>query len=267
MATQIGAQMYTLREHTQNPTDIAKTFKRVKAMGYDAVQVSAFGRIDTKELAKLLKDHGLVCAATHYRGDLSDTAAVVDYHKTLDCRYTALGGFYPWKGDAVVTADTWKQWAAGFNPTAAKLAEQGIRLGYHNHSHELVHFDGRSALDILLEELDASVWFEIDTYWIAHGGGDPAAWIDKVAASGRKGGPNRIPAIHVKDMSVIANNKGDRVQKMSEVGVGNLNWPRILEACRKANVEWYLVERDDGDLDPFQSLEISLKNMHKMGLR
>lgn len=266
MATQIGAQMYTLREHTQNPSDIARTLKRVKDMGYGAVQVSAFGDISTAELAKLLKDHGLVCAATHYRGDLGDTAAVVDYHKALGCDYTAIGGFFPWKGDAVVTADTWKRFAAEFNPKAARLAEQGIRLGYHNHSHELVHFDGRPALDILLKELDPSVWFEIDTYWIAHGGGDPAAWIDKVAASG-KGGPNRIPAVHVKDMSMVANNKGEREQKMSEVGSGNLNWPRILEACKAASVEWYLVERDDGDLDPFESLDISLTALHNMGLR
>ena len=57
-----------------------------------------------------------------------------------------------------------------------------------------------------------------------------------------------------------------REQKMCEIGSGNLNWPAILDACRKAAVKWYLVERDDGDMDPFDSLEVSLKNMRAMGL-
>jgi sugar phosphate isomerase/epimerase len=267
MTTQIGAQLYTVREHTKTPADIARTLQRIKALGYGAVQISAFGEIDNKELAKLLKDQGLVCAATHYRLDAMGTQACIDYHQAIGCKYTAIGGFFPWRGGATVTADTWVKFADEFNPVATKLAEYGIRVGYHNHSHELVHFDGRTGLDILLEKLDPSVWFEIDTYWIAHGAGDPAAWIDKVAASAAKGGPNRIPAIHVKDMTIAADAQGQRVQKMCEVGSGNLNWPRILEACRKANVEWYLVERDDGDLDPFDSLKISLDNMKRMGLR
>ena len=55
-------------------------------------------------------------------------------------------------------------------------------------------------------------------------------------------------------------------QKMCEIGSGNLNWPRILDSCKKAKVEWYLVERDHGDLDPFESLRISLENMRAMGL-
>jgi len=57
-----------------------------------------------------------------------------------------------------------------------------------------------------------------------------------------------------------------REQKMCEVGSGNLNWHAILAACRRAGVEWYLVERDSGDLDPFQSLEVSLRQMRAMGL-
>ena len=58
----------------------------------------------------------------------------------------------------------------------------------------------------------------------------------------------------------------DREQKMCEVGDGNLNWARILEACRSAGVRWFLVERDQGDLDPFDSLQRSLENMQGMGL-
>ena len=56
--SQIGAQMYTLREHLKTPADIAKTCKRVRQMGYEAIQVSAFGPIEPTELAKILQNEG-----------------------------------------------------------------------------------------------------------------------------------------------------------------------------------------------------------------
>ena len=96
---------------------------------------------------------------------------------------------------------------------------------------------------------------EIDTYWIAHGGGDPAQWINRCAG--------RLPCVHLKDMSVGP----DRQPRMAEVGEGNLNWPVILRACREAGVIWYIVEQDVFYRDPFDSLETSLRNLQQMGLR
>lgn len=250
----IGAQMYTLRDFLKTPADMAKTCARVKKMGYDAVQVSAFGPIDVKDLGKMLDGEGLICAATHVGLDMmKDVNKCVDHHAALKCKYPAIGGF--WKDN--VTGADYKQFAREYSAIAQPLARHGISIGYHNHSHELIHYGGKPALATLIDESDKQmpgVWFEIDTYWIAHGGGDPAAWIDKVAG--------RIPCVHFKDM-VMGDN---RQQKMCEVGAGNLNWPGILEACRRAKVEWYLVERDSGDLDPFDSLKVSLDNLRAMGL-
>lgn len=253
MATQIGAQMYTIREHCKTPADIARSCERLKKIGYGAVQVSAIGPIEPKELAKILKDNGLVCAATHQSLDqMKNVDACAEYHQTIGCKYTAIGGFFP---KTTPTTQDWLNFAKDFNGVAAALDARGVKVGYHNHSHEFAHYDGRRALDHLVQHLDARVWFELDTYWVAHGGGDPAAWIEKV-----KG---RIPCVHFKDIVVTH----DRQHKMCEVGSGNLNWPRILQACKAAGVEWYLVERDSGDLDPFESLKISLENMRAMGLQ
>jgi sugar phosphate isomerase/epimerase len=55
-------------------------------------------------------------------------------------------------------------------------------------------------------------------------------------------------------------------QLMAEVGEGNLNWPAILSACKEANVRWYAVEQDVCQRDPFESLAISYRNLHEMGL-
>ena len=250
--TTIAAQMYTLREFTKTPADIAATLRKVKKLGYDAVQVSAFGKIDPKERAGILSGEGLICCATHVSLEQlrDETARVIDEHKLWGCKYTAIGGFFPKNPRP---AD-WPEFARGFNAVVEKYRGSGIRVGYHNHSHELVRFDGKTGLQILLDKFSAEIWMEIDTYWIQHGGGDPTAWIEKVSG--------RIPCVHLKDMAIGA----DGTQLMAEVGEGNLNWPSILSACRKAGVEWYIIEQDICQRDPFESLGISLRNAKEMGL-
>ncbi len=248
--SRIAAQLYTVREQTQTADDLAKTLARVRAMGYQAVQISAIGRIDTGVVARLLADEGLVCCATHtsIQRLRDEPDAVIDELRRWGCGFTAIGGHFPERP----TADEWHRFAGEFNGIFAKFKEAGIALGYHNHSHELIRFGDRTALQILYEQFDPEIAFEIDTYWIIHGGGDPAAWIRKMV--------RRIPCIHLKDMGINLN----REQIMMEVGEGNLNWPEVLQACHAAHVEWYIVEQDTCYRDPFESLRISLRNLTAM---
>ena len=44
--TVLAAQLYTVREFTKTPEGVAETFKKVRQIGYKAVQISAFGPID-----------------------------------------------------------------------------------------------------------------------------------------------------------------------------------------------------------------------------
>jgi sugar phosphate isomerase/epimerase len=249
----IAAQMYTLREFTKTPADIAKTLKRVKQLGYDAVQMSGHGAIEAKELANILRGEGLQCVATHLKLDaMKNAPAVIEDHRILGCKYTAIGGFFLKEA----SAKDWYDFAKTYNDVAKQYEGSGLTLGYHNHSHELWRAEGKkTALDVLIEKLDPKIWFEIDTYWITHGGGDPVQWINKVAG--------RLPCVHLKDMGI----KLDRTQFMAEVGEGNLNWSAILPACKKAGVEWYIVEQDTCYRDPFESLGISLKNLREMGIQ
>ena len=241
-SSQIGAQLYTLRDYTKTPADIASTMKRVKKMGYNAVQCSALGPIDPKELAKILSNEGLSNVATHVKIDdlEKEPQRIIDEHELWGCKYTAIGGF-GWQG---MTVEGWHDFAKEYNAVAANLGKLGLQIGYHNHSHELVKYNGQTALDLLVKELSKSVWMEIDTYWITHGGGDPIAWVNKVAG--------RIPCIHLKDMSITP----ERKQLMAEVGEGNLNFPGILEAAKKAGTQWFIIEQDDTNgRDPFESLD------------
>ncbi|MGQ9524520.1 MAG: sugar phosphate isomerase/epimerase family protein [Armatimonadota bacterium] len=251
--TRLAAQMYTLRELTRTPADIAETMKKVSAIGYRAVQLSALGEIDTRKLKTILDGEGLQVCATHvgYERLRDDLPAVIEEHLLLGCRHIAIGSM---PGE-FRSEEGYVRFAREASEVAAKLAEAGFVFGYHNHSFELERYGSRTGLDILFEESDPNVFtMEIDTYWIQHGGGDPAAWIRRAVG--------RIPLVHLKDMGIV-----DGKQVMAEVGEGNLNWPAILEACRASGVEWYIVEQDTCRRDPFESLAISLRNLQGMGIQ
>jgi sugar phosphate isomerase/epimerase len=250
--TCLAAQLYTLREFLKTPEDIARTLPKVAALGYRAVQLSALGPIDTGELKKILDSEGLTVCATHVGFDRlrNDLDGVVEEHRTLGCGYVAIGSLPA----EYRNAEGYPRFAREASQVARRMKERGLVFGYHNHSFELEKFDGRTALEILYSDSDPEVFTaEIDTYWIQHGGGDPAWWIRRM-----KG---RSPVVHLKDMAVLG---GKPV--MAEVGEGNLNWPASLAACKETGVEWYVVEQDVCQRDPFESLGISLRNLRQMGL-
>ena len=256
--TRLAVQLYTLREHTKTPADLAKTLGRLADQGWRAVQASAIGPIEPAELKKILDDNGLTCCATHRTPQqlADDPQKQLADHQMIGCRYTAVGGHFP-KPEEFAESN-WRKFAADYNAIAAKYEGGDLRLGYHNHSHEWAKLGepphGDRAIDVLVSDLDERVWFELDTYWVAHAGADPVAWIDRFAG--------RLPVVHLKDMGV----RPDRSQYMMEVGAGNLNWPAILDACRRAGVEWYVVEQDTCYRDPFDSLALSLENLRGMGM-
>lgn len=246
----IALQMYTLRDFCKTPADIAATLARVRKIGYTAVQVSGMGPIEASELAKILQGEGLTCCATHVPLERmeTETQKLIDDHATIGCRYTAIGGFFQ-------KDYTWQDWAnfiSRYNAAAEKFKSSPVRIGYHNHSHEFMKLNDRVIMQALIDDLSKDVWIELDTYWIQHGGADPIQWISKV-----KG---RIPCVHLKDMAITFG----RQQLMAEVGEGNLNWPGILQACKDAGVEWYIIEQDVCQRDPFESVEISLRNLRSM---
>ncbi|MCE9614430.1 MAG: sugar phosphate isomerase/epimerase [Lentisphaerae bacterium] len=243
--SQIAAQLYTLRNCCKTPADTAATLKKVRAIGYPAVQVSGVCAMPEADLAAMIRDAGLVCCATHESGDsiLNQPAQVAARLKALGCRITA----YPWPGGIDFnTLESVKAFAARLNASGKVLADAGCVLCYHNHHIEFRRVGGRAVLDILYAETDPRyLQGEPDTYWVQNGGGDPVAWCRKL-----KG---RLPIIHLKDYVVNAKNE----VMFTEVGNGNLAWPQILAAADDAGCEWFCVEQDTCPGDPFDSLRQS----------
>jgi len=276
MPSVLAAQMYTLRNVCKTPADIAASIKKVKNIGYDAVQLSGMGPIEPAEMARILKGEGMTCCATHENFDRmqKEPQAIIDSHGLWGCKYTCPGSM----PNHYATRQGYSTFAVDATEVARKLKQGGLTWGYHNHAFEFEKFDGKIGLDIFYSQTDPKlITAEIDTYWVQYGGGDPAAWIRKL-----KG---RIPLVHFKDMAfghgvdAMTRKEGESDAQfnkrsgvwgmepiMAEIGEGNLNWPEIIKACREAGVIWYIVEQDVCRRDPFESLAISLRNLRAMGI-
>jgi sugar phosphate isomerase/epimerase len=252
----LAAQLYTVRQFVQTAPDLAASLKKVRSIGYTAVQVSGIGPIPDADVKAMVTDVGLTICITHTSpAELwNDLDRVIARHKLWGCRHVAIGSMpqtYREQGEA-----GFRQFAVEASAIGERLVAAGLDFSYHNHSFEFVRIGRRTGLDVIFDESDPRyLKAEPDTYWIQHGGGDPAAWIRKLAG--------RVPVVHLKDM-VIHASRGAQV--MAEIGEGNLNWPAILSACQEAGVEWYAVEQDECQRDPFESLRISYQNLREMGL-
>ncbi len=257
--TQLAAQLYTVRDFTQTRADLAESLRKIRAIGYRAVQVSALGAITDADVKRLAADNDLRICASHvsWAQLQADLDAVIAQHGLWDCQHIALSSMPPAYRSS---AADYQRFAAEASAIGETLAAAGFTFSYHNHSFEFMQFDGRTGLEILYAESDPRYFrAEIDTYWVQHGGGSPSAWIARVAG--------RMPVVHLKDMRIVPSADEWKPQQVfAAVGAGNLDWPAILAACAAAGVEWYTVEQDICPGDPFESLALSYRNLRGMGL-
>jgi sugar phosphate isomerase/epimerase len=255
--------MYNFREHCKTQADLATTLKRIRDIGYSAVQMVNL-RLDTpiEAIAALLEENQLYCCSTHEMlPDYSDHfERTVQTQRSFGC---ALSFLAIATNAEYFSAEGTRALAAELNQIGRKLKDQGIRFGYHNHHVEFARFTDKTMLEELVDNTDPElVAFEIDVHWVQRGGGSPVEWIKKVA--------DRIPVVHFKDFSIVGGQTFfDAQPAFSEIGEGNLHWERILAACQDANVRWYVVEQDFPvpGRSTFESAKISYENMVNMGLK
>jgi sugar phosphate isomerase/epimerase len=251
----VAAQLYTVRDYTQDAASLATTLERVAKIGYRAVQFSAVGAmqgdspsVTAKEARRLLDDNGLKCIATHRDFDalVNDADREIDYHHALGCNYAAIG-MLP-ENYRRTGVDGYRQWLSDARVTMAKLKAAGIAFGYHNHALEFIRSTDRTecGYEVFVSEGGADLQMEMDVYWVHHAGADPIRWIERLAG--------RLSVVHIKDKEVV---EWDGI--MAPIGEGNMDWLRIIASLDKAGTDWYCVEQDVCRRDPFDCLRSSFE--------
>ena len=85
--------LFTVRDFIKTPAAMAQTFKKVKAIGYDHVELGELGPIDPKELKKMVDAEGLSICSTHEElPRLQDELnAVIEEHHIWECKNIVIG--------------------------------------------------------------------------------------------------------------------------------------------------------------------------------
>ena len=248
---QIAAQLFTCHPLLKTPESIATTLRRIREVGYTAVEVCCTDAISIDELNRILDGEGLMACSTHQSSDaiLNRPEQVVERVKQLRCNTVA----YPFPSGIDFTCAAAVETFVGQLQNAGDIMRNaGITLCYHNHHQEFRKLGGRTILEqIYSGTTPDALQAEFDTYWIHYGGGDILEWIGKFSG--------RMPLIHLKDYGIDSENK----HAMAEVGCGNLNFKRIIPAAEAAGCRWFIVEQDVCPGDPVDSLAASFSYLKR----
>lgn len=179
-----GIQLYSVRDLTEKNLDDA--LRQVSALGYRFVEFAGFFGHSAEDVRAMLKKYNLTVSGTHtgWQEVAERFEETVAYHKAIGNRNIIIPG-----ADLSDQAklDAFVEMVNTFQP---RLADEGIRLGYHNHSHEFKpNPDGSMIHDQLVYRTKIDI--EIDTFWAFAAGVDPLKLMERLK--------DRLRVIHIKD--------------------------------------------------------------------
>jgi sugar phosphate isomerase/epimerase len=243
---QIALQLWTVRRELAS--DRVGTLRAVAEAGYRAVEVAGLGDVPAARLGAELRDAGLRVVASHEGIEplRANLGAVVERLANLGCDRAVV----PWMPEEDRAApDDVRRFAAELGGLAARLAEDGVRLGYHNHNFEFRRLGDATVWEHLTGALGGDVEIELDVHWAAAAGQDPVALIRQHAS--------RVRLLHMKDRTA------DPTPRDAPPGEGVLPMAEIVAAGDAAGVEWYVVEQDE-PADALRDVVVGLRHLEAL---
>lgn len=232
----LGLQLYSLRE--QFKTDVPGTLKLVHDFGFHDVELAGTYGKSPEEFRALLVANHLNPVAGHfgYERFRDDPDGVAKEAKALGLQYAGLA-WVPHTG--TFTEATTRETARVFNRAGEALAKHGIKFYYHNHGYEFEPYGDGTLFDLLVRETKPEfVSFQMDVMWTVFPAQDPVKLMEKYG--------NRWALMHVKDLKKgVATGSlsgGTDTKNDVVVGTGQVDWPALLRAAKKAGVKYYFIE-------------------------
>ncbi|MTH54788.1 TIM barrel protein [Bacillus mangrovi] len=246
----LAVQMYTLRDECER--DFLKTLHKVAEIGFNGVEFAGYYDTDPAVIKKTLDDLDLKAAGSHFvlKEMEENLEQCIEAQQVLGSRHLAIA--YPY--DRMEKEEEYHRLAEKLNGMGEKVNAAGLTLSYHHHEFELASFGEWTGLEIVLKETNPEwVQAELDIYWLAFAGKDPAEWISTYQ--------DRVSLIHMKDM------ESGEGRSFEELGKGVINLSSVGDAAVKANAEWLIVEQDECKRPPFESISSSLSYLKGLSLK
>ena len=248
-----GLNLYSLRDFIKTEKALCDTTKKLKDMGYSFVQYSG-APFDAEMIRRVTEKTGVPVVLTHVPMDriVGDTEKLIDEHLSIGCKSIGLGAM---PAKIIVDRSELEKKIGELEAAAEKMAARGVKFFYHNHHMEFFKYGGKTVLETIAERAP-HVNFTLDTYWVQYGGADVISVIEKLRG--------RIGCVHLKDYMII-NSDGKFEPRFAPLGVGNMEFNKIIPAMRAAGTEYFIVEQDNATEfeKPFDEVMISaeyLKN-------
>ena len=249
----LGLQLYSVRREMAQ--DVPGTLRRVRELGFQEVELAGTYNLTPAQFRQELDRVGLRATAMHvgYERLRDDLPGVIAEAKVLGAE--SVGTAWIPHPTGPITVAIARQTAADFNRWGRALRAEGLRFFYHIHGYEFMPENGVLPMDVLMQETDPeAVKFEIDVFWAALPGVDPAALIRKY--------PNRWELMHIKDMKQgVARNvhTGSAPPDETEVptGQGQIDYRAVLRAAKEVGLDRYYIE--DETINPLAAIAQSIQ--------
>lgn len=244
----LALQLYSVREDCAK--DLPGTLAAVAKMGYAGVEFAGYHGRSAKELRKMLDDLGLKAAGTHLGLDTLEgdkLAGTIEFNQAIGNRFLIV----PWiPEERRKDRAGWLACAQLFNELAAKVAAQGMLVGYHNHHVEFTPLGGETPWDTFFGNTRKDVVMQLDTGNCLHGNGDPVAILRKF--------PARATTLHLKEFS--------KTNDKALIGEGDVAWAEVFRLSESAGAtQWYIVEQESYAFAPLECARRCIENLRKMG--
>lgn len=247
LMSKIGLQLFSVWRDAEH--DFLGTFQKVADLGYEGVQFAGFYNTPANKVKQLLDEYQIMSAGAHIginqllSHELENT---FEYHNKIG-NHLIICPAIP--KEMRQTADDYKKTAETLNKIGETCKKAGFIFGYHNHDYEFERFGDKTGLELLFENTESDlVKMELDCYWASFADHDPIEIIQKYK--------DRVVSLHIKDMKIVNGKKTG-----TEVGKGLLDFASLIKAANKFGIEWFTVEQEEFEGDPYESLAINVDTL------
>ena len=234
-AQEFGLQLYSLRD--QFSKDVEGSLAQIRDWGITYIEGGGTYGYTQDEFLALLEKYGLKTASigASFEELEKDPAALIDQAKAFGATYV-MCAWVPHQGDEFGEAET-RRAIEVFNTAGKVLADAGLTLAYHAHGYEFRPYSGGGTLFDLMAREARNYKFEMDVYWVQHGGGNPLELLNQY--------PDKFALMHLKDMEkgVQGNQSGhEDVETNVVLGTGQIDIAGLVKRGAELGIRYMFIE-------------------------
>ena len=230
---EIGLQFYSLRE--QFKKDVPGTLKTISDWGITKIEGGENYGVPLADFKALLKQYNLsvVSVGASFNDLERNPENVIKKAKAYGATYV-MCPWIPHKGD--FSAKDAKKASEVFNDAGKLLKENGLVLTYHPHGYEFRPYEEGTLFDLMAGSAE-HYSFEMDVYWVKHGGADPMTVLNTY--------PDKFVLMHLKDMrkGVEGNHSGhEDVETNVILGTGSVDIAGLVKRGKELGIKYMFIE-------------------------